>query len=80
MCGEEVSDYTPFCVRKFVLLGHGRILRPKSDNTTENQPSRGSDEVSKVFIQNLAESWYKRAYLIGQCNKRSDTPEIAKYG
>jgi hypothetical protein len=53
MCGEEVCDYFPFCVGKFVSLGHGRILRLKSENSTENQASRGSGEVSKVFIQNL---------------------------
>ncbi|MBS9764236.1 hypothetical protein, partial [Pseudomonas mosselii] len=42
-----------FCIGKFVSLGHGRILRLKSENSTENQASRGSGEVSKVFIQNL---------------------------
>jgi hypothetical protein len=53
MCGEEVRDYFPFCVGKFVSLGHGRILHLKSENSTENQASRGSGEVSKVFIHNL---------------------------
>ncbi len=53
MCGEEVRDYFPFCAGKFVSLGHGRILRLKSENSTENQAARDSGEVSKVFIQNL---------------------------
>ena len=53
MCGEEVRDYFPFCAGKFVSLGHGRILCLESENSAENQASRGSGEVSKVFIQNL---------------------------
>lgn len=53
MRSKKIGDYFPVCVGKFVSLGHGRILRLKGENSTENQAFRGSGGVSKVFIQSL---------------------------
>ena len=63
MGSEEIRDYFPFCVGKFVSLRHGRILRLKSENSTENQAGEGFGRVSKVFIQNLERfSLYRMVY------------------
>ncbi|MCO7597507.1 hypothetical protein NJF54_25250, partial [Pseudomonas guariconensis] len=44
-----------------VSLGHGRMLRLKGENSTENQAFSGSGGVSKVFIQSLANPFERLA-------------------
>lgn len=50
MCGEEVRDYSLFCVGKFLSLeGSGTFAQQ-----AKSQASRGAGEVSKVFMPALS--------------------------